>query len=132
MKEMQSSGRPAPKVGAKAFQQPIDDPSNHDDVKEILLVAAKGHQNAMIKAKIQEGSFNWLESKIRRKFKIPQNEKFSLKYSVDIQGKPFNVKIQDDEDMEILNSYNEKGKILCNLVNVTAMQMSGAIGTQSG
>ena len=70
-----------------------------------------------------------MESKIRRKFKIPQNEKFSLKYSVDIQGKPFNVKIQDDEDMAILNSYNEKGNMLCNLVKVTALQNPGGIAS---
>ena len=86
----------------------------------------------MIKVKIKEGCFNWFVSKIRRKFELDQNVKLSVKYTVDIQGKTFNIRIQDDEDMEILNSYNEKGKILCNLVNVTTMQMSGAIGTQSG
>ena len=92
-------------------------------------MVAFGHENAMIKAKIKSGCFNWFVSKIVQKFKLDQNLNFSLKYNVDIQGKRFNVRIQDDEDMENLNSYNEKGNMLCNLVNVTAMQTPGAIAS---
>ena len=97
----------------------------------MLLVVAVGHECTMIKAKIREGCFSWFVSKIRQKFELDENLKLSVKYSVDIQGKPFNIRIQDDEDMEILNSYSEKGNILCALVNVAAMNNPGAITSTS-
>lgn len=93
----------------------------------MLLVVAVGHECTMIKAKIKQGCFNWFVSKIRRKFELDENLMLSVKYAVVIQGKTFKIRIQDDEDMEILNSYSEKGKMLCTLVNITAMNNPGAI-----
>ena len=81
----------------------------------------------MIKVKIKRGCFDWFVSKIGRKFELDEKVKLSLKYTMDIQGKPFNIRLQDDEDMENFNNYNGGENMRCNLVNVTALPCPGRI-----
>ena len=95
----------------------------------MLLVVALGHENTMIKAKIQRRCYDWFVLKIRRKFGLDPKVKLSLTYTVNVQGKPFNVKLQDDEDMENFHSHNEEGNVRFNLVNVTALPCPGRIAS---